>query len=309
MPIYQAIYDGPPRWYGNTRTSKTYIAIHSTENSASAEAEADYAQRRDDSTSSHYYVDANSIVQSLDTDLRAFHAGSRSGNDKAIAYELTGRAAWSRSQWLGAVAWPLLATQIRLDCAAHNIVPRDLSVAQIQAGSLTGIITHNEMRLAWGGTDHTDPGPNFPMDHLIGLLQEDDMALTTEDLDRIYATIWRRDGIPAPDVPSASTNPTWQAASYLSSIRNGAWRAVAQVEELAAGQAAILAAVAGEDVAAAVRAELDTHRAALLVELGQVLVPAVLAGLREQLGEVADERLVAAAEAGVRAALGGLDQV
>jgi hypothetical protein len=141
------------------------------------------------------------------------------------------------------------------------------------------------------------------------LLEEDTVALTTEDLDRIYATIWRRDGIPAPDVPSAATNPTWQAASYLSSIRNGAWRAVAQVEELAAGQAAILAAVAGEDVAAAVRAELDTHRAALLAELGRVLVPAVLAGLREQLGEVADERLVAAAEAGVRAALGGLDQV
>jgi hypothetical protein len=83
---------------------------------------------------------------------------------------------------------------------------------------------------------------------------------------------------------------------------------VAQVEELAAGQAAILAAVAGEDVGAAVRAELDTHRAALLAELGQVLVPAVLAGLRDQLGEVADERLVAAAEAGVRAALGGLDE-
>jgi hypothetical protein len=80
------------------------------------------------------------------------------------------------------------------------------------------------------------------------------------------------------------------------------------LSEQRAGQAAILAAVAGDDVGAAVRAELDTHRAALLAELGEVLVPAVLAGLREQLGEVADERLVAAAEAGVRAALGGLDE-
>jgi hypothetical protein len=141
------------------------------------------------------------------------------------------------------------------------------------------------------------------------LLEGDDMALTTEDLDRIYATIWRRDGIPAPDVPSRETNPNWQAASYLSSIRNGAWRAVAQVEELAAGQAAILAAVAGEDMVAAVRAELEAGRAMLLEQFEEALVPAVLAGLRDQLGEVADERLVAAAEAGVRSALGGLDQV
>jgi hypothetical protein len=301
VPIYRAIYDGPPRWYGNTRTSKVYIAIHSTENSASAEAEADYAKRRADSTSSHYYIDQNSIVQSLDTDLRAFHAGSRPGNDRAIAYELTGRAAWSRSQWLGAVAWPLLVAQIRADCAAHNIVPRDLSVAQIQAGSLTGIITHNEMRLAWGGTDHTDPGPNFPMDHLIGLLLEGD-DVTREELQAAIREVLGETppigGLAGDTLPEG-----WQgsrdrllayAAMTAAPISRGRFAADvwshATAGQVLAGQAAILAKLAGEDVAAAaaaaVRAEFAALGPALAGELADVPAERIEAALRAVLGSL-----------------------
>lgn len=96
---------------------------------------------------------------------------------------------------------------------------------------------------------------------------------------------------------------------------------VAQMRELLA---AVLAGVDGLDTAA-VLARVDAHHVevtarlveaetardraeAALAGLPETLAPAVLAGLREQLGEVADERLVAAAEAGVRAALGGLDE-
>src|SRR5690606_40333300 len=39
-----------------------------------------------------------------------------------------------------------------------------------------GLITHYEMRDAWGGTDHWDPGPNFPIDHLISLLKGGGMS-------------------------------------------------------------------------------------------------------------------------------------
>src|SRR5690606_18098048 len=100
----------------------------------------------------------------------------------AISYEITGLTSWSRQKWLSSVAWPLLATQILRDCQAHGIEPRRLTVEQIKSGKLTGIITHNDMRLAWGGTDHTDPGPNFPIDHLIKLLGEggDELSWTQE---------------------------------------------------------------------------------------------------------------------------------
>src|SRR5690554_179240 len=169
MALYRDIYDGPPRSYQRTRTPKKWIVIHCTQNTASAANEASYAKRRTDSVSSHYYVDDREIVQSLDTDYVAHHVGSSTGNLHGISYEITGLIQWSRSRWLSSVAWDLLARQIRIDCAEHGITPRLLTVAQIRAGQ-TGIITHNQARLAWGGTDHTDPGPNFPMDHLLSLV-------------------------------------------------------------------------------------------------------------------------------------------
>ena len=179
MAIFSAIYSGPPAHYGSTRTDKRYIAIHNTSNDATAEGEASYAKRRTDSVSAHYFVDNNSIVQSLNTDLRAYHAGSTTGNSQAIAYEITGTNGKSRAWWMANVAWPLLARQIALDCREHAIEPRLLTVAEIKAGKLTGIITHDQMRQAWGGTTHTDPGPNFPLDHLLGLVR----AELGEDMD------------------------------------------------------------------------------------------------------------------------------
>lgn len=181
MTIYPGIYAGPPRHYGNTRTTKRYVAIHNTANDATAEGEASYAKRREDSVSSHYYADNDSLLQSLDTALRAYHAGSTTGNSQAIAYEITGTNGKSRTWWLTNVAWPLLARQIAADCRAHDIEPRLLTVAEIKAGTRTGFITHDQMRQAWGGTTHTDPGPSFPLDHLLALVRaelngDDDMA-------------------------------------------------------------------------------------------------------------------------------------
>lgn len=188
MPIYQSIYSGPPNGYTAAYTKKKYIAIHNTSNSATAEAEASYATWRPDRTSSHYYVDSNSIVQSLTTDFQAWHAGSVQGNMYGIAYEITGVNSWSRQQWLDNVAWDILANQIATDMRYWGIQNKHLSVQEMQAGNVTGIVTHNDMRLAWGGTDHTDPGPNFPMDYLIQKIQsklsptysqeEDDMRHT-----------------------------------------------------------------------------------------------------------------------------------
>jgi peptidoglycan hydrolase-like protein with peptidoglycan-binding domain len=171
MPVYSSIYDGPPNNYGAAKTRKKWIVIHNTSNDAPATNEASYAKRRTDSVSSHYYVDNQRIIQSLNTDYRAFHVGSSTGNAGGIAYEITGTNGKSRSWWMGNVAWSLLAAQIRKDCAAHGITARTLTISEIRAGK-TGIITHDQARRAWGGTDHTDPGPNFPMDNLVALIKD-----------------------------------------------------------------------------------------------------------------------------------------
>ncbi len=148
------------------KTDKKYIVIHNTSNSASAANEASYAKSRKDGVSSHYYVDEKSILQSLDTDMCANHVGSSEGNLYGIAYEITGTNSKSKSWWLGNVAWALLRAQIAKDCKEHNITPRLLTVKQIKDGKMSGIITHNQARLAWGHTTHTDPGENFPMEQL-----------------------------------------------------------------------------------------------------------------------------------------------
>ena len=177
MPIYSEIWDGPARNYRRDETGraitshKKYITIHNTANDASAENEASYAKRRTDGTSSHYYVDADSIKQSLDTFWCAGHVGSHQGNTYGISYEFTGVNAWSREVWIQNIAWPLAAKQIARDCRDFGIEARMLSIAEMRAGTAKGFITHDMARIAWGQTDHTDPGPNFPLDHLIALVR------------------------------------------------------------------------------------------------------------------------------------------
>ena len=158
---------GPPRSYSPNVYAKRYVAIHNTANDATAIEEANYAKRRPDSVSSHYYQDDRQIVQSLDTRFGAYHAGSSTGNRHAVSYEITGVNAWTRQQWMNNVAWKLLWRQVARDCREFNIPAQTLTVAQMRAGTPGGIVTHKQMGEAWGGTDHTDPGPNFPMDYLI----------------------------------------------------------------------------------------------------------------------------------------------
>lgn len=172
MAKYASIWDGPGRNYSKDsngrplRTRKKIIVIHNTSNDASDSNEADYAKTRRDGVSSHYYVDNNSIRQSLDTDWRAWHVGSEEGNSTGISYEITGSNGKSRSWWIGNVYWRGLAAQIRADMDVHGIAARTLSIAEMRTGK-SGIVTHDQCRRAWGDTTHTDPGPNFPMDYLL----------------------------------------------------------------------------------------------------------------------------------------------
>ena len=309
MPIYRDIYDGPPRWYGDTRTHKRYVAIHATANDASAEAEASWAKRRPDQTSSHYYVDDDSIVQSLDTDLRAFHAGSRIGNDLAISYELTARdMSVGKAWWLDHdnIEWPLLVGAIARDCQHFGITPRNLTVAELKAGTLTGLIMHWEMGDAWGGTDHTDPGPNFPMDHLVSQVQaamgDDDMAYldwSTADRDALAHDVWRRfngrDYVN--EKPTTKDHQVARAHDY-------SLEAARLSRQNGETLAAVLEAVTGGDQAA-ILARIDAHHAeqnARFVELAGALEAA--ADERDALAE-----LVRQAQSGERDAAAVVDEI
>lgn len=153
--------------YSAADGTKYGIAIHNTSNSASAEAEASYATRRTDGVSSHFYCDADSVIQSLDTAARAGHAGSRTGNEHAVAVEITGVNGWSRETWLANVAWDKLGQVLAQVVRHYGIAVRRASVAEMQSTPrVKAFYSHDDMRRAWGGTDHTDPGPGFPWDRL-----------------------------------------------------------------------------------------------------------------------------------------------
>jgi hypothetical protein len=106
-----------------------------------------------------------------------------------------------------------------------------------------------------------------------------------------------------------------QARGMLRYTNHYAHQASQRAAQLLAGQAAVLAALAGDDVQAAVRAELDraaaaerAERAAELAELRHDLAGAVLAelgpALAAQLGAAAGELPAAVVEAAVARALG-----
>ena len=179
---------GIPFIQGKNRygTSTKYaIAIHCTANTAPARNEASYATRRTDGVSAHFFVDDREVIQSLDTADVAGHAGSWQGNQYSIAVEITGLTSWSRQRWLDSVAWDKLGAVLAAVARHHNIPPVRVTVEQMKANPrVRGAYDHNQMRLAWGGTDHVDPGPNFPWDHLLRVWQDamrgDDMATASE---------------------------------------------------------------------------------------------------------------------------------
>lgn len=177
------------------------IAIHNTSNNASDENEASYATRRTDGISSHFYSDKDSVIQSIDTDYRVGHAGSYEGNEHAIAFEITGANGWSRTQWLNNVAWAklayVIAYMLKHDPDLANFQIRRASVSEMKANpKIKAFYGHNDMRLAWGDTTHTDPGPNFPWDKLIAevkkamapVVKEDDMPTAKEVADAVWGT-------------------------------------------------------------------------------------------------------------------------
>jgi hypothetical protein len=148
--------------------------MEASENSQRAESTAAYFADPADNrqVSSRYCADNDSVVQCVDLDDVAWTVGNRPGNYRGINWELSGFAQQSRDQWLDSFGRAMLAKAAPLmksDSGRFNIPVRRCSVADLQARK-AGYTTHNDLRLAFGVTTHTDPGPNFPFDYLFKLI-------------------------------------------------------------------------------------------------------------------------------------------
>jgi len=232
--------DGDGRHYG--------FAIHNTSNTASDENEASYADHRTDGTSSHFYVDADSVIQSLDTDAKAGHAGSRYGNENAIAFEITGTNDKSRQWWLDNVAWDRLGYVIAYilqhdpDYAGFQV--RRANVSEMRTNpSVKAFYSHDDMRQAWGGTDHTDPGPGFAWDRLFSAVNAalgggDDMDAKQDERLKNVDT-WLRQLVELEDqVPLLNEGKTSNWPNKLGAVVKGLAADVADLKSAVAAQQA-----------------------------------------------------------------------
>lgn len=161
--------------YGGPRsTSKIQaIFIHTTESPLGTPCEnvANY-QLSARNGSYHYLADqAGRLLRENTDDWIAWGTGNR-GNDVGLHLSFVNYAKCSRTEWLSnlkmldAGAW-----QVARWCKAYGIPARAITPTDLRNG-VKGISTHDGARRAWGVTDHTDPGPGFPMDIFVNLVKK-----------------------------------------------------------------------------------------------------------------------------------------
>ena len=276
--------------YTDADGTKYGVAIHNTANDATAEGEASYATRRTDGISAHFYCDADSLIQSLDTTSRAGHAGSSEGNQNAVAVEITGTNAKTRQWWLDNVDWPELGRVLAIVCKHYGIAVRRASVAEMRSNpKVRAFYGHNDMRLAWGGTTHTDPGPNYPWDKLFASVNA---ALAGEDTNVIedsghgLVVMGRMEAL-VKGYDTVKFGPTLGEANWTVRAIRALATAVAGVDEATAAR--LRAEFDQLDAAVAAAGEVD--EAAVAAQLLAVLTPqAIAAAIPPELAkDVADE--------------------
>jgi len=178
---YTKVLDGEDRgiWY---------IGIHDMEafeNLDTAEKCARYFQVTDRKVSSHLASDANSTVCCVQDKDVAYCIVD--GNRHGLHIEMAGFASQTGADWHDDYSQKMLKEQVAPNVAAwckkHNIpavfLTADAIIAAVRSGvPYRGITTHAEHNKAMkvlhpdkaGSYSHWDPGPNFPMDEFLGMV-------------------------------------------------------------------------------------------------------------------------------------------
>lgn len=160
------------RYHGGAQTPKA-IVIHGTvssDNAGTARSIANWWHgSTSPKTSCHYIVDPRETIQAVGDHTVAYHCGSNTG---CIGIELCDEQAGPASRWSDADSTAILkraATLTAQLCLAYNIAVMRPSVAALKAKGKHGIYGHNDSRLAFGNTTHTDP-KDFPWAKFLSLV-------------------------------------------------------------------------------------------------------------------------------------------
>jgi len=216
-----------------------WIVLHDTESHegpGAAEAGAQFDAVRTDEVSTHRICDQDSTVQCVPDDCISF--AHSPVNDWGKALEICGTVSQSAAEWrdppgqLEQVAWNVADWWKRKIDAGLNPGPLRFLYAEDLAANMRqhGITTHNEISRAtrmpgqvqdWmrttgqGGSDHTDPGPNFYPD--VGhrnSIPDTPLGVVMDLATKLLGgQVPVQPGPPTPVTPS--TNPTENATEAL----------------------------------------------------------------------------------------------
>lgn len=170
----RAFHDSGPR----TASAIRWAVIHSAEASddygsdTTAEGVAAFFARATTQASTQLAVDRDSCVRML-PDL-VIPWGAKGANTNGLHVEICGRATWTVSQWLSAARRPMLdraAFKVAQWCHAYDIPRRWVGPVGLRL-KRRGITTHRDVNTAFMGGSHWDPGPNFPRELFLQLVQK-----------------------------------------------------------------------------------------------------------------------------------------
>jgi hypothetical protein len=159
-----------PRAYhftAGTNEPVTRIVLHDEEypqSVHSAEDVARYFAQASSGGSAHYIVDADSTQHPLPENVIAWHAPPNQGS---IGIEHDGYARFTAAEWStpqSIATFSRSAALVAEICKRRSIPAVFLSAETLQINpGARGITTHWEVTKAFRQSDHTDPGPNFPI--------------------------------------------------------------------------------------------------------------------------------------------------
>lgn len=168
IPFVQA------RWYTRGRKGGVdLIVIHdmeAPESDKTAENVAQNFRTTDRQASTHYCIDNDSIVQCVRDEDTAWAAPGANAN--GLQLEHAGYASQRISDWTDGYSTAELGLSAQLTyklCQKFKIPAVYVDAEGLKAGK-RGITTHRAVTAAFHKSDHTDPGPNFPMDLYLSLV-------------------------------------------------------------------------------------------------------------------------------------------
>lgn len=165
----------PARHHGGSQTPKAIVmhATVSSDNKGTARQIATWWNGPTSPMSSaHYTVDPGEVIQSVGDHTVAYHCGF---NANSIGVEMCDEQVGPAARWQDADSTAIIrraANLVAQLCLAYGIEPVRPTIAQLKAKGPHGIYGHNDSRLAFGGTTHSDPR-DFPWPMFMRLVRKE----------------------------------------------------------------------------------------------------------------------------------------